>query len=169
MREIVVTDSQPGADERPALLHFGEAHAPGVVSAHMVENAHLYAALYDAAAASEHVLFRPGHTITAFDFGTSRASVEFDNGETMDAPLLIAADGRRSAARAAAGIDVLGWSYPQSGLTFTVEHDGDHEGRAEEHFLPAGPFAILPLTGRRSSIRRVRLCRSSSWYQRSRR
>jgi 2-octaprenyl-6-methoxyphenol hydroxylase len=33
-----------------------------------------------------------------------------------------------------------------------VEHERDHEGRAEEHFLPAGPFAILPLKGRRSSI-----------------
>ena len=34
----------------------------------------------------------------------------------------------------------------------TVGHERDHEGRAEEHFLPAGPFAILPLKGNRSSL-----------------
>jgi len=51
-----------------------------------------------------------------------------------------------------AGIDTVSWSYGQSALTFTVEHERPHEGRAEEHFLPPGPFAILPLPGNRSSI-----------------
>ncbi len=46
----------------------------------------------------------------------------------------------------------IGWSYGQSGIVTTVAHERDHDGRAEEHFLPAGPFAILPLKGRRSSI-----------------
>jgi 2-octaprenyl-6-methoxyphenol hydroxylase len=47
---------------------------------------------------------------------------------------------------------VHGWSYGQSAIVTTVAHERDHGGRAEEHFLPAGPFAMLPLTGRRSSI-----------------
>lgn len=152
MREIVVTDSRSDADHRPALLHFGEKHAPGSVSAHMVENTHLYAALYDAAAKAPTIEILAGHAIEQFDFGKARAVARLADGQSVVAQLVIAADGRNSAARAAAGIDTLGWSYPQSGITFTVEHDGDHEGRAEEHFLPAGPFAILPLTGRRSSI-----------------
>jgi len=42
--------------------------------------------------------------------------------------------------------------YDQSGIVVTVGHERDHQGRAEEHFLPAGPFAILPLTGKRSSL-----------------
>ena len=45
-----------------------------------------------------------------------------------------------------------GWEYGQSAIVTTVSHERDHEGRAVEHFLPAGPFAILPLKGRRSSI-----------------
>ena len=45
-----------------------------------------------------------------------------------------------------------GWDYKQSAIVTTVAHERDHNGRAEEHFLPAGPFAILPLTGKRSSI-----------------
>ncbi len=152
MREIVVTDSHTGAAARPALLQFGEAHAPGVPSAHMVENHVLYGALHGKAVASQYVEIRTGSNVAHYRFERSRAGVELADGTVLGGHLVVAADGRRSGARAAAGIDTLGWSYPQSGLTFTVEHERDHEGRAEEHFLPAGPFAILPLTGRRSSI-----------------
>jgi 2-octaprenyl-6-methoxyphenol hydroxylase len=70
----------------------------------------------------------------------------------IKARLLVAADGARSAIRELAGIESFGWSYGQSGIVTTVKHERDHHGRAEEHFLPAGPFAILPLKGRRSSI-----------------
>ncbi len=152
MRDIVVTDSRGDARQGPALLHFGEEHAPGTVSAHMVENARLYGALFDAVEAAPSVTLLTGHTIEAFEFGKAAVTAGLGDALSVQAQLLVAADGRKSASRAAAGIDTLGWSYPQSGITFTVEHEGDHEGRAEEHFLPAGPFAILPLTGRRSSI-----------------
>ena len=54
--------------------------------------------------------------------------------------------------RELAGITTHGWSYDQSAIVTTVAHERDHHGRAEEHFLPAGPFAILPLIGNRSSI-----------------
>src|SRR5260370_1442652 len=68
------------------------------------------------------------------------------------ASLLVAADGARSRLRERAGIATHGWDYDQSGIVVTVGHERDHHGRAEEHFLPAGPFAILPLTGKRSSL-----------------
>jgi 2-octaprenyl-6-methoxyphenol hydroxylase len=54
--------------------------------------------------------------------------------------------------RALASIQAVGWDYDQRGIVATIGHERDHEGRAEQHFLPAGPFAILPLPGRRSSI-----------------
>ena len=69
------------------------------------------------------------------------------------ARLLIAADGARSQLRAVAGIATVGWDYGQSAIVATIAHERDHHGRAEQHFLPAGPFAILPLPGRRSSDR----------------
>jgi 2-octaprenyl-6-methoxyphenol hydroxylase len=68
------------------------------------------------------------------------------------ARLLVAADGARSTIRTSAGIATHGWTYDQSAIVTTVGHERDHGGRAEEHFLPAGPFAILPLKGNRSSI-----------------
>ncbi|MGB7975461.1 MAG: FAD-dependent monooxygenase, partial [Roseiarcus sp.] len=46
----------------------------------------------------------------------------------------------------------IGWDYDQAGIVATVAHEHDHEGRAEQHFLPAGPFALLPLPGGQSSI-----------------
>ena len=81
-----------------------------------------------------------------------RVAVQFGDGETVSARLLIAADGARSFIRERCNIQTVGWEYGQSGIVTTVEHERDHNGRAEEHFLPAGPFAILPLKGRRSSL-----------------
>jgi 2-octaprenyl-6-methoxyphenol hydroxylase len=74
------------------------------------------------------------------------------DGSAISARLLVAADGARSSIRTGAGIATHGWSYAQSAIVTNVGHERDHQGRAEEHFLPAGPFAILPLPGRRSSI-----------------
>ena len=64
----------------------------------------------------------------------------------------LGADGKGSQIRALAGLTSYGWRYPQDAIVTTVEHDRDHGGLAHEYFLPSGPFAILPLTGKRSSI-----------------
>ena len=82
---------------------------------------------------------------------------ELADGSAISARLLVAADGAQSAIRERAGIASHGWRYGQSAIVTTVAHERDHGGRAEEHFLPAGPFAILPLPrdaaiGHRSSI-----------------
>jgi 2-octaprenyl-6-methoxyphenol hydroxylase len=87
--------------------------------------------------------FRPGKHV---------AELLLSDGVTIRARLVVAADGARSRVRALADIQTIGWDYDQSGLVATVAHERDHEGRAEQHFLPAGPFAILPLPGRQSSI-----------------
>jgi 2-octaprenyl-6-methoxyphenol hydroxylase len=84
-------------------------------------------------------------------------AVQLSDGGSITTRLLVAADGARSHIRQRAGIASHGWSYPQSSIVTTVAHERDHGGRAEEHFLPAGPFAILPLKrdpalGHRSSI-----------------
>jgi 2-octaprenyl-6-methoxyphenol hydroxylase len=78
--------------------------------------------------------------------------VTLADGSSLSARLLVAADGARSHIRELAGIATHGWGYGQSAIATTVEHERDHHGRAIEHFLPPGPFAILPLKGRRSSI-----------------
>ena len=83
---------------------------------------------------------------------TSCIDLELADGTMIGAKLLVAADGARSSIREQAGIQTYGWSYGQSAIVTNVAHERPHHGRAEEHFLPSGPFAILPLTGNRSSI-----------------
>ena len=152
MEKIVVTDSRLDAPARPALLQFGEADFPGEPSAYMLENRHLYGALYDHVVAQGKVEIVSGVRATRFAFEKAEASVRLDNGTSKAAPLIAAADGRGSPLRSAAGIETVNWAYPQSGIVTTVEHAKPHHGRAEENFLPAGPFAILPLKGNRSSL-----------------
>jgi 2-octaprenyl-6-methoxyphenol hydroxylase len=74
------------------------------------------------------------------------AELELGNGRRIRARLVIGADGRQSAVRRDAGIRTIDWAYNQTGIVCTVQHELPHEGVAQERFLPAGPFAILPMT-----------------------
>jgi 2-octaprenyl-6-methoxyphenol hydroxylase len=152
MTQIVVTDSTLDALARPALLHFGETSRPGEPASYMIENRHMYAALYACAAACENVRIISDRAVTKFDFEGTRATAQMDDGRIISAGIIAAADGRNSPTRHAAGIKTTGWTYPQMGIVTTVEHERPHNGVAEENFLPAGPFAILPLPGNRSSL-----------------
>lgn len=73
------------------------------------------------------------------------ATAYLSDGRSIAGKILIAADGRNSPLRGEAGIRVTQWSYPQTGIVCTVNHELPHEGVAHEHFLPAGPFAMLPM------------------------
>ena len=84
--------------------------------------------------------------------GKRIAEIGLSDGRALRARLAVAADGARSKLSRLADIQTIGWDYDQSGIVATVAHKRDHEGRAEQHFLPAGPFAVLPLPGRQSSI-----------------
>lgn len=146
---MVVTDSRTKDVARPTFLTFDGDVEPGEAFAHMVPNAVLQGALIAAAEAAGIEL--RAHAVASF--AREGVSVTLATGSgTVSTRLLVACDGSRSRLRAMAGIDTVSWSYGQSALTFTVEHERAHEGRAEEHFLPPGPFAILPLPGHRSSI-----------------
>lgn len=148
--DMVVTDSKLQDATRPAFLSFTGDVAPGEPFAHMVENRHLIDALV-ARAEQDGVELR---AVGVADFAAAPDAITatFTDGQTCDARLLVAADGAKSKLRQRAGIATHGWNYDQSAIVVTVGHERDHEGRAEEHFLPAGPFAILPLSGKRSSL-----------------
>ena len=148
--DMVVTDSQLDDAMRPTFLTFKGEIAPGEPFAHMIENAPLIAALL--AEARESGVDLRASAVSGFETLRERVDVELAGGEELSTRLLAAADGARSAIRERAGIARFGWDYGQAGIVTTVAHERPHHGRAEEHFLPAGPFAILPLTGNRSSI-----------------
>jgi 2-octaprenyl-6-methoxyphenol hydroxylase len=148
--DMVVTDSKLEDATRPAFLTFAGQVEPGEPFAHMVENRHLIDALVQRAEA-EGVDLRAA-AATGFTAKPDSIEVSLSDGSLIEASLLVAADGARSKLRERAGIATHGWDYDQSGIVVTVGHERDHHGRAEEHFLPAGPFAILPLKGNRSSL-----------------
>jgi 2-octaprenyl-6-methoxyphenol hydroxylase len=148
--DMVVTDSKLEDVTRPVFLTFGGEVEPGEPFAHMIENRHLIDALV-ARAAAEGIDLR-ATTVAGFEQSAGGVDVSLGDGNTIEASLLVAADGARSRLRERAGIATHGWDYDQSGIVVTVGHERDHHGRAEEHFLPAGPFAILPLKGARSSL-----------------
>ncbi|MBN9596017.1 MAG: ubiquinone biosynthesis hydroxylase [Afipia sp.] len=148
--DMVVTDSRLEDVTRPVFLTFGGEVEPGEPFAHMVENRLLINALV-ARAEAEGIELN-AVAVSSYDVQGEGTRVTLSDGRMIDASLLIAADGAKSKLRERAGIATHGWDYDQSGIVVTVGHERDHQGRAEEHFLPAGPFAILPLKGNRSSL-----------------
>jgi 2-octaprenyl-6-methoxyphenol hydroxylase len=145
-----ITDSSLDEPIRPLFLSFEGEIAPGEPFAHMVEEVPLLAALKTAAAAAGVRL--SSLPVTGFDADADGVGARLSDGSQISARLLVAADGARSRLRELAGISFYGWSYDQSAIVGTIRHERDHGGRAVEHFLPSGPFALLPLKGRRSSI-----------------
>ncbi|PZM09650.1 2-octaprenyl-6-methoxyphenyl hydroxylase [Rhizobium tubonense] len=148
---MIVTDSRTSDPVRPVFLTFDGEVAEGQPFAHMVPNVTMVAALRGAC---ERLGIEIRHGLSAADFTTGDASVtlSLSDGSTLEAKLLVACDGVRSTLRDMAGIKTVNWEYGQSGIVATVEHERPHNGCAEEHFLPSGPFAILPLKNNRSSL-----------------
>jgi len=158
--DMAVTDSRLGDAVRPTFLTFAGEVEPGEPFAHMIENR----ILVDALTAKARDLGVDLRSAAVTDFAAASANsrepspdrgridTRLSDAKALSARLLVAADGARSTIRSKAGIATHGWTYGQSAIVVNVAHERDHHGRAEEHFLPAGPFAILPLKGNRSSI-----------------
>jgi 2-octaprenyl-6-methoxyphenol hydroxylase len=91
-------------------------------------------------------------SVSAIARDAASTTVTLANGDTLRAPLLVGADGRRSFVREAIGIRTIGWNYPVTAIVATIRHEKPHGAVAHEYFLPNGPFAILPLKGERSNI-----------------
>jgi 2-octaprenyl-6-methoxyphenol hydroxylase len=151
--EILITDGpDPGASRgapSPAFLHFDveevEAETGGEPLGWVLENRHIRAALGDAMETSG------ARTITGVvkrvSPETGGVAVTLKDGRTIRGAVVVAADGRASGVRTAAGIGVQGWTYAQAGLSTTLALERPHNGVAHQHFLPGGPLAILPLIG----------------------
>ncbi|OJF89844.1 ubiquinone biosynthesis hydroxylase [Pararhizobium antarcticum] len=151
IKRMIVTDSKTSDPVRPIFLTFEDEAVDGQPFAHMVPNVALVGALRKAAAARG-VTIRQSTAAQGFKSGDHSVDVTLVHGEALQARLLVACDGVRSKLRDAAGIKTVEFDYGQSGIVTTVEHERPHDGTAEEHFLPAGPFATLPLKNNRSSL-----------------
>jgi len=139
IRAIRVTDGTA-----PQYLHFdaGEGAEPLGI---MLENRLLRQALMAAVATTPQIRVLAPAQVKTLERGVHAAQVTLADGEVVSAPLAIAADGRRSATRDAAGIRIAGWSYPHAALVTMVAHSEPHGQVACELFYPSGPLALLPM------------------------
>ncbi len=84
---------------------------------------------------------------TAYDFLPDHVRVTMQDAGAIDARLVVAADGRKSAARRAAHISARSWTYPQAALTTILAHDRPHEDVSTEFHTRQGPCTFVPLPG----------------------
>ena len=157
IREIRVAD-----DNSPWFLHYdsrdltvgadAEGEAAATPLGYIVENRVMRRALLGLANERPTLRRLMSHRIAAVEAREGGATAVLDDGGRLRARLVAAADGARSPLRREAGIGAVEWRYRQTAIVTTVAHRRPHAGIAVEHFLPAGPFAILPMRGNRSSI-----------------
>ena len=152
MLDIRVTDGTVSGGASGLFLHYDHRELDNQPFGYMVENRHMRQALLTRAAEIENLEVVAPMTAESFERDSGGVTASLANGRTIHCRLLVGAEGRGSPTRQAAGIKVSGWRYHQVGIVCTVRHARPHEGVAQERFLPAGPFAILPLTGNRSSL-----------------
>ncbi|HZH28816.1 MAG TPA: UbiH/UbiF/VisC/COQ6 family ubiquinone biosynthesis hydroxylase [Azospirillaceae bacterium] len=147
IRDIRVAD-----DNAPLFLHYDHREVGDQPFGWVVENGLLRRAGFarlDALAAVTHLA--PA-AVAGMERDGGRIVARLSDGRTVAARLVVGADGRHSFCRNWAGIRTFGWDYPQTAIVCNVAHEFPHHGVAVEHFLPSGPFAVLPLSGDRSSI-----------------
>ncbi|TFL20017.1 FAD-dependent monooxygenase [Jannaschia formosa] len=149
---IRASDGRAGEGAAALHLAFDAAEIGEPFMGQMIEDRHLRPALLDACAAEPRIEMRFGTTVIAQETEAASATVTLGDGTRLTGRLLLGCDGRGSGVAERARIGRVGARYDQAALVCAISHDRPHEGVAHQFFMPAGPLAILPLRGNRSSI-----------------
>jgi 2-octaprenyl-6-methoxyphenol hydroxylase len=149
--EVKVTDGKAGEGPAPFMLEFDHAETDDGPMGYMLEDRFLRRAFLDALAAHPKITQIKG-VVTAQDVTPSVAQLTLADGTILTGALIVGCDGRTSGTAQRAGIGRTGWGYKQKALVCAIAHEKPHGGCAHQFFMPAGPLAILPLPGNKSSI-----------------
>ncbi len=144
--DIRVTDGRVGRPASRLHLHFDHREAGGEPGPFgwMVEARGLRRALNAHIQTLPHLrVFAPAEA--EVERSEDHALVRVRGGPAVECRLVVAAEGRQSPLREAAGIPVTRLSYGQTGIVCAISHERPHNNMALEHFLPSGPFAVLPM------------------------
>ncbi|MHA3914677.1 FAD-dependent monooxygenase [Halovulum sp. GXIMD14793] len=149
--DVKVSDGRVGEGPSPLYLHFDHHEIEEGPMGQILEDRHLRKAVLEAAEAEPLIAVENGVSVTDQAVRPGGVSVTTREGP-HDGVLLVGCDGRGSETARRAGIKRTEWSYQQTSLVCAIDHEHPHNGIAHQLFLPAGPLAILPLPGNRSSI-----------------
>ncbi|HSC18449.1 MAG TPA: FAD-dependent monooxygenase [Rhizomicrobium sp.] len=149
--DILVTDAAINSAPSPFSLHFDHREIGDAMGA-IAENRHIRRALFAAVKDRKNITLVSPAAVSRIAMLGDRIEAGLSNGTSLRANLVVGADGRDSPLREQMGLRTITWAYPQVGIVATVHSERPHNGTAYEHFLPSGPFAILPLTENRSSL-----------------
>ena len=133
-------------------LHFDNNEIHDGPMGQMVEDRFIRKALFTKINKNEQIEYKFNSKVTEHKKQSGYISVTLDNGKKLNTKLLVGADGRNSELANRADIKKSGWKYNQSALVCAIEHEADHNGVAWQYFMPSGPLAVLPMTGKRSCI-----------------
>lgn len=147
IRDIRVSDG-----DAPFFVHYDHHDIGKEPFGYIVENRYIRHGLQQAAGDYPNLSLLDQKIITSYYTSPKHVVVTLSDGQNISASLLLAADGKFSGLRQMAGIDILERDYEQTAIVCTIAHEKPHLGLAQERFLPAGPFAVLPMTGNRSSL-----------------
>ena len=147
---IKVTDGRPGEGPSPLMLTFDHGEIEEGPMGYMVEDRHLRPELLNAVGDSG--VTQLDDRVIGHRADGAGVQATLGSGATRRVRLLIGCDGQTSPIARRVGIRRMGWSYDQTALVCTIAHEQPHQGIAHQFFIPAGPLAILPLSGNRSSI-----------------
>jgi 2-octaprenyl-6-methoxyphenol hydroxylase len=116
-----------------------------------IENRHLVDALQSRITELAD-LMRIDEDARALESAGGAVRISLAGGGSLTTRLVVAADGRRSMCRAAAGIETDSRGYPQTALTFNLAHTRPHRDISTEFHTAHGPFTLVPLPGLRASL-----------------
>ncbi|MEM6602671.1 MAG: UbiH/UbiF/VisC/COQ6 family ubiquinone biosynthesis hydroxylase [Pseudomonadota bacterium] len=151
INDIIVSDGTVRGGASSFFLHFDHRHLGETPLGYFVENPDFRAVLQEEINASDQIDMLFEEHIEDISYEREKIALKTQK-SIYDAKLLIAADGRNSFVRSMTDISVARKSYDQKGIVTTILHEKDHEGIAQEFFLPSGPFAMLPLKGYKTSL-----------------
>jgi 2-octaprenyl-6-methoxyphenol hydroxylase len=141
-----ILDIRIADGKAPVFLHYDHAEIGDEPFGHIVENRLIRMAQFERLSELPNVTALAGVGVEALERRPGIADARLADGRTIRAELVVGADGRGSFVRRTAGIGTVSWRYDQKAIACTIAHENPHNGLAVEHFLPAGPFATLPMT-----------------------
>lgn len=147
-----ISDIRVSDGQMPFFLHYDHHEVGSEPFGYIVENRYIRHALHEAASRLPTLEIKERCTVRSIDPADTQLTLTLTTDEKLSCRLLIGADGKQSSIRKLAGIDSTSWKYGQTAIVCTIEHSEPHHGLAQERFLPAGAFAVLPMTNNRSSL-----------------